>query len=381
LSRVEVRRDVLEWALQRSGRSIADLHGKFPKIHEWLAGKRSPTLRQLENFAKVTLTPFGYLFMEKPPEIRLPIPHYRTINSDSPHIPSPNLIETVHTMQRRQAWMREFLLDEGAEPLEFVGSANREQDRHDVAERIRSTLVLDADWASSFGKWEDALRDLKAAMERSGILVATNGVVGNNTHRKLQVAEFRGFVLVDEYAPLVFVNGADGKAAQMFTLAHELAHVFLGSSAAFDLRELKPSDNADERACNDIAAEFLVPEAAILGAWPKIGAAQQPFQVAARLFKVSEIVVARRALDLSLIDREVFLEFYRSYVSRLNKSKKPNSGGSFYDAQRSRLGTRFSEAVVHAARGGQLSYYDAYRLTGLHGQKFERYAEHLGYGA
>ncbi len=381
MSRVEVKRDVLEWALERSGRGVADLRNRFPKLQEWLTGKKQPTLKQLEAFAKLTMTPFGYLFLEEPPEIALPIPHYRTLRTDLPSKPSPNLLETVHTMQRRQTWMREYLVDQGEEPLEFVGSIRRDQDSRLVADKMRATLSLDTDWASNFKTWEDALRGLKSFMEKAGLLVATNGVVGNNTHRKLEVDEFRGFVLVDEYAPLVFVNGADGKAAQMFTLAHELAHVFLGSSAAFDLRELKPSDNLNERACNDIAAEFLVPEAAILERWPDIEIAAQPFQVAARLFKVSEIVIARRALDLSLIDKDTFLKFYRSYTSKLSQFKRKNSGGSFYDTQRGRLGTRFSQAVVHATRAGQLPYYEAYRLTDLHGQKFERYAEQLGYGA
>ena len=102
-------------------------------------------------------------------------------------------------------------------------------------------LGLERNWAQTQQTWTTALETLRHAIDAVGVVVVTNGVVGNNTHRKLDPGEFRGFVLVDQHAPLVFVNGADSKAAQMFTLVHELAHLWFGQSAVFDLRELQPS--------------------------------------------------------------------------------------------------------------------------------------------
>ena len=133
------------------------------------------------------------------------------------------------------------------------------------------------------------------------------------------MSEFPGFVLVDEYAPLVFLNGADGKAAQMFTLAHELAHVWLGSSAVFDLRELQPAADEVEQACNRVAAEFLVPGDEMREVWSSVRYESERFQQIARRFKVSELVAARRALDLRLITRNEFLEFYRG----LSRKRSP----------------------------------------------------------
>lgn len=381
MSTVSVSTKVLRWALHRSGRSLEELASKFARIGEWATGEAHPTLRQLESLAKATSTPLGFFFLEEPPEERLPIPYFRTLRSDSPEQPSPDLLDTIQMMQRRQAWMREFMIEEGRDRLPFVASARVGEQRAAVAERMRGALGLRADWASGHRTWTDALRALRESIDEAGILVVVNGVVGNNTHRTLDPHEFRGFVLVDEFAPLVFVNGADGRAAQMFTLAHELAHVFFGSSAAFDLRQLMPAEDASEQACNQVAAEFLVPERLMHEIWPSVPDGAARFQEVARRFKVSEIVVARRALDLGLIGRDAFFAFYDSYQTAERRTASQQSqGGDFYANQNLRIGHRFARTVVRAAREDRLLYSEAYRLTGLYGKTFEAYAASLGIG-
>jgi Zn-dependent peptidase ImmA (M78 family) len=380
MTRVEISPAVLRWALDRSGKAAA-VAQKLPKLREWERGESQPTLRQLEAFARATSTPLGYFFLAEPPEERLPIPHFRTLGDTHPHRPSPDLLETVQTMERRQAWVREYLIDEGQEPLPFVRSVKLSAEPRSIAGEMRKVLGLEQGWAADQTTWTDALRELQKRIEAAWILVVVNGIVGNNTHRKLDPAEFRGFVLVDEYAPLVFVNGADAKAAQMFTLAHELAHLWFGSSAAFDLRELQPANNETERACNRIAAEFLVPELELREFWSTASQNLERYQALARRFKVSELVAARRALDLTLISQGEFHDFYLAYLQdeRRRASRGP-SGGDFYASQNYRIGRRFAETVVRAAREGKLLYRDAYQLTGLHGRAFERYAESLSFG-
>ena len=381
MSRVAVNEGVLRWAVDRSGLPWNELQRKFPKIQQWVAGGSLPTLRQLESLAKATLTPLGFFFLTEPPEERLPIPYFRTLGGETPSRPSPNLLETVQVMQRRQAWMREILIEQGQEPLPFVRSAQPDEQITSIVRRLRSLLGFDDEWASQQPTWTDALSTLREAIEDVGILVVFNGVVGNNTHRKLDPGEFRGFVLVDEYAPLVFVNGADGKAAQMFTIVHELAHVFFGSSAAFDLREMQPADDPTEQACNRVAAEFLVPERRLRDVWPSIQNDPNHFQTIARQFKVSVLVAARRTLDIGLIQKNVFLDFYRKYQQeeRRAAARRPK-GGDFFANQNLRVGRRFASEVVRAAGEGQLLYSEAYQLTGLYGKTFDRYAASLRIG-
>jgi Zn-dependent peptidase ImmA (M78 family) len=218
--------------------------------------------------------------------------------------------------------------------------------------------------------------------EDAGVLVMTNGVVGNNTHRKLDPEEFRGFVLTDAQAPLVFLNSVDFKAAQMFTLAHELAHLWYEQSAAFDLRGLQPANVRSEVACNRVAAEFLLPAEELLSIWTGVDRSAHPFSELARRFKISEIVAARRALDLALIDEGRFYAFYRAYAEDAHRRAeeardKDTSSGNFYNTQGRRIGFRFGEAVVRAAREGRLLCCTAYELTGLRGVTFDRYAKRL----
>lgn len=382
MARVSVRAPVLRWAIDRSGVSRADLRDRFPRLDDWEAGEAQPTLNQLESFAHATSTPFGFLFLQEPPQEALSIPHFRTVGNEVSDHPSPDLLETVQTMERRQAWMKESLVEQGQGPLPFVHSAAVNSSTGRVATDMRRVLGLPDSWAHRHGTWGDALKDLRQRMEDAGIIVVVNGIVGNNTHRKLDPQEFRGFVLVDPYAPIVFVNGADGKAAQMFTLAHELAHVWFGVSAAFDLRQLLPSGDRTERACNLVAAEFLVPEAELQAAWPAIRKEPEPFQSAARMFKVSAIVAARRALDLGLITRQSFFQFYEAYEAdeRRRTEAQEEEGGNFYASQNLRISRKFADAVVRAVMEGKLLYRDAYKLTGISGKTFDRYAMSLGLG-
>jgi len=377
MTRVSVSESVLRWALERSGRFEA-VERKFPKLPEWLQGASRPTLRQLEALARATATPLGYLFLPEPPDDRLPIPFFRTRGDEPLRRPSPDLLETVRTMERRQAWMHDYLIKLGNEPLAFVRSASITDEPRSIARQIRQTLGLNEGWAAKQPNWTAALRQLQRKMEEAGFLVVVSSIVGNNTHRKLDRSEFRGFVLADEYAPLVFVNGADFKAAQMFTLSHELAHLWFGSSAAFDLRELQPADDETEQVCNQIAAEFLVPAEDLRALWPSVRDLRERYQEIARQFKVSEIVAARRLLDLQLITKPYFIDFYREYQARERRAVAPGQErGDFYATQNLRIGRRFAEAVVRATREGSLLYHHAYQLTGLYGETFDRYVSQL----
>jgi Zn-dependent peptidase ImmA (M78 family)/transcriptional regulator with XRE-family HTH domain len=376
--RVDIQPDMLRWARDRSGLSQSDLSRRFPKLTAWESGESSPTFKQLESFANTTHVPFGYLFLPEPPEEHIPIPDLRTIRNEEVSHPSPDLLDTVHAMQRRQAWLREELVECEADPQDYVGSANLTDDPQSVGQEMRRIVGLEDGWTASVRTWLEAVGHLRRAIEELGVMAVINGVVGNNTHRKLDVEEFRGFALSDEYAPLIFVNGADSKSAQMFTLAHELAHIWLGASALTDVGLVSSPSQEIEVWCDHAAAEFLVPERELRGYWPEVRHERSPFETMARRFKVSPIVAGRRAKELRLISRDDFFAFYQEYIAREWNRRSTSGGGDFYNNQNTRVGERFADHVIRAAKEGRLSFKEAYSLTGLRGGAFQEYANRLG---
>ncbi|MBX7209935.1 MAG: ImmA/IrrE family metallo-endopeptidase [Verrucomicrobiaceae bacterium] len=379
MPRVQIQPQLINWACERSGLEMSVLTSRFPRLEEWKSGQLQPTLKQVEDLARATLTPIGWLFLPKPPTEPLPVPDFRTVGDRPVKRPSAALLETIYAMQRRQEWLRDHLVEDGEEPVPFVGSVTLSTSPTHAATVIRETLGIVDGWAEEHSTWEGALLGLRRASEAVGIIVVINGIVGNNTHQALDPAEFRGFVLCDSYAPLIFINGADAKSAQMFTLAHEIAHLWLGKDGVFNLPNLQASSDAVETFCNRVAAEVLIPSVELLRCWPEEKSKAEPFQALARRFKVSPLVAARRVLDSGLIERAVFLRFLKEYEEdERRKAAKKSSGGDFYKTQETRIGRRFGLAVIRAAREGRLLYRDAYRLTGLSAKTFDQYAEGLG---
>jgi Zn-dependent peptidase ImmA (M78 family) len=381
MTRVAINPRLIRWACERSGQEESALVERFPKLPQWERGEVQPTFKQLEEFAKATLTPFGAFFLAEPPAETLPVPDFRTMRGQRPRSPSAALLETIYQMQRRQEWMRDYLIEEGAEPLSFVGTVTLASSPVAAAQGIRRTMGMEGGWAELHSTWSNALLGLRRAVEDTGVLVVINGVFGNNTHQSLDPEEFRGFVLCDRYAPLIFINGADFKSAQMFTLAHEVAHLWLGKDGVFNLPDLQPSEDEVEKFCNRVAAEVLIPSRELEACWPEVRADANPYNALARRFKVSPIVAARRVLDHNLISRAEFYAFLNDYRAeeRQRRHRRP-SGGDFYRTQEVRVGHRFGGAVIRAARAGKLLYQDAYRLTGLYGRTFDQFAQELGFG-
>ena len=376
--------ELVRWARERCHLSVDQaarkLSVKPDQITSWETGDGFPTIKQAQRLAQRLFVPFGYLFLPSPPKEQIPLPDLRTVPGYASEPPSPDFIDLLDEVLRKQQWYSEHLEEEGREPLGFIGRFNAGDDIKQVSGDIRKTLRIDERLRTAAVSWEDFLRKLIRNAEEVGILVLRSSIVGNNAHRKLSVAEFRGFVISAARAPLVFINASDAKAAQIFTLAHELAHLWIGQSGIsnLDFRQRIPGqNNRIEQFCNRVAAEVLVPEEGIVARWTNTRSIEENLQILARYYRVSTLVILRRAYDLNKLKWNDYINSYEEEI-RKQKTKTGEEGGDFYLTLQSRNSSKLTRAIVSAAFEGRLLYRDAADFLSVHVMTLEKIAKKVG---
>ena len=363
-----IQSSLIKWARERQNLSpdvaAKKLNIKTDTLKAWEQGDKFPNFKQIETIAQKLYVPFGYLFLDRPPEEKLPIPDFRTLNSEEVLAPSPNLLAVVHDAQLKQSWLKEIREEEGAEPI-----LDDYHNDNDIVSMINQKLNV-IQLRNKAKTYEDFLRNIITELDELGFIIIRNGIVGNNTHRPLDVDEFRGFALYDKFAPLIFINGKDAKAGQIFTIIHELAHLFLGESG------LDGGFNRNiEQRCNQIAAEVLVPEQELRNQYQKT----QEENIA-KTFKVSRFVVLLKAKHLNLINQEYFETRWQEFSEEVKANNLEQSGGGdFYKNVKFRAGgANFLNTVINYTLAGKVLYRDAYRLTGLKDKTFSKYFKGIG---
>lgn len=370
---------VLTWARERAGVLPEDLMHVNRKYVEWEAGHTKPTFRQAQILAHKLHIPFGFLYLSEPPVETPPTVDLRTFNDSYHRDFSLELRDMVSDALRKQDWYRDFLLEDGAEPLAFVGKYSIDTPVDTVANDLAETLSLSLKYRAGISKRE-FLACLTEHAEETGVLVLRNGKVGANTHRVLNVEEFRGFALPDPVAPLVFVNTADFEAAQIFTLIHELVHLWVGAEGVSDWSLTDhASHSTGESFCNQVAVEVLVPKEPFLKKWnEQIGSLQEKARALCQDFKVSSVVIARRAWDSGLVDRAEFFAYYNNLRVIWKNARRRGSGGNFHNSFPIANSRALTDAICHATYSGNLLIRDGARLLGVKPATLSRYAEKKG---
>lgn len=368
----------LRWARERAQLSEALLAKKLgvdeDKLVAWELGEKKVTFKQAQDFAKQTLIPFGYLFLNIEPVETLPIPDLRTIENEPNPLPSAELIKIVHTIIERQDWYKEYLRhDQGLEHNPYLGRFTVTQSASEIVADMRNVLRIPAH--PERGDWEDYYRDLIKRIEDVGVLVMRQADLGHYT-KPLSVKEFRGFALYDPLAPIIFINQADAPSARLFTLIHELAHIWIGQSGVSDA---KPNaSRAEEVLCNAVAAELLVPAEEFLGLWQPHPDWQANLPILEAHFRVSKWVIARRALTLRKITQQQY-QHYIDQVQREHRERERSDGGpTYYRTRKGQLSERFAKALVSEALSGRVLLRDAGKLLAMAPNKISTFATELG---
>lgn len=373
--RIPVKKSVLQWVVKNSG---ATLTSKWlDTIEPWLEGKREPTLNQLEQLSKKAQIPFGYFFLNEPPQEDLPLLKFRTVNNHQITQPSRNLIETIHDMETKQAWLSEYRQQQGLEKNFFVGAGrtkiNQVLSNDAKAETIMTALGISAGWNFRKGTL-NRFDYLRTKLDDIGVTVMYSGQVQNNTRRTLDQYEFRAFALTDDYAPFIFINSNDSFKAMLFSLVHELIHIWFGTAELFNADLDNPNDERDpvtEQTINAIAEKILFPKTLFITQWKGIentDAIQKSISIA-KAFGTSPLSAAIRAKRLKLIPQSVVdqLKKYLSeqYFHQKDESRNSNGHPTYYTVKAAHIDRAFARDVYRGARSGALPYSEAFELVNV----------------
>ncbi|WP_447787029.1 ImmA/IrrE family metallo-endopeptidase [Pseudomonas germanica] len=370
-----VNPSLLTWSRERAGLSTEQVAKKLPvkpeRIEEWEAGETKPTFLQAQKWANLAHIPFGFLFLHQPPIEQLPLPDLRTVGGIAPRRPSLELLDTVKDAIRKQDWYLEYLQNQERQQLEFVGRYTSRSRIGEVVDDIRRTLGVNPE--TSRLDYDKYIRALISAAESVGILVMRSGIALGNTHRKLEVSEFRGFAISNAFAPVVFINSSDAPTARLFTLLHELAHIWIGSSGVSDGDTANSRE--EERFCNAVAGEFLAPEVQFRAIWNvDINWEGNLAPLSAR-FHISKLAVGRRALDLGYIEKLQYSYYYRKVLKSFQDEK--GGAGDYYRNATAKNSPRLSKAVLTEAMSGRMLLREAGNLLGVQPAKLRTLASKI----
>lgn len=361
----QISKNIIDWIAQKEGVDIETLS-------EIIAPKKKDRFTQgwinksmAEKLIKIGNIPFGFLFLTSPPELKKPkIPDLRTVVNKLPL--SDNFYETLEDIKYKIDWYKDYLIDIGGDnKLKYVGKYNFDHNLScaEVSNDIIKSINFNINRTSNFTK-DNYFSYMVNLIENAGILVFKNGIVKNNTFKKLESSEFRGFALVDDIAPAVFINGTDAMSAQLFTLCHEVAHIWIGQNGVSDWS----SDLKIEAFCNKVAAEILMPEYMFVQDWNRLissyGSNIEQIKEISKNYKVSSYAAAIRLAQLGLINNQVVDEI-KEEVQKSYLNRKQGTGGNFYNSTPYRNSPTVTKAIVASAMSRKILLREAGNLLNI----------------
>lgn len=381
--------NVLKWAREsaRMTEEIAAAKVSVPldKLKEWETGASQPTIKQAQNLAKAYKRPFALFFLPEIPRDFQPLQDFRKSGSKSLTTSSVFIIREI---QQKQAWLSDVYSENNEEELSFVGRFAINDHPQKVAQDILSTLKINP----AFYKSENPIKEWIDAAEKNGIFISRISFI--HSRLKLDSEELQGFAIADKHAPFVFVNSDDWNAPQLFTLVHELAHIWIAETGISNEvePELKNKDkfNPIELFCNEVAANALMPKEIVFNFGTSSFQSSKDVLKAAKLLGVSSFALLVRALNLDIIStanyqklkRQADIDFAdylkREAEKKAKQKEKENPGGpNYFLLQLNRNSRLFTQTVLDAFRGGFIEPTLASNLLNVQVNKFQKLESQL----
>jgi Zn-dependent peptidase ImmA (M78 family)/DNA-binding XRE family transcriptional regulator len=381
--------NVLKWARESARMTeeiaAAKVSVTIEKLLEWEVGTSQPTIRQAQTLAKSYKRPFALFFLPDIPRDFQPLQDFRKPGSKALTTSS---IFIIREIQQKQAWISDVYSENQEEKLPFVGKFNINDNPQKVASDILTTLNI----KPLFYKSDNPIKEWIDAAETKGIFISRTSFI--HSRLKLDSEELQGFSIADPHAPFVFVNSEDWNAPQLFTLVHELAHVWIAETGISNEvePELKHKDKYHpvELFCNEVAANALMPKEIVLDFdVSSFQSSKDVFKIAKQL-GVSSFAILVRALNLNIISPPTyqklkkqadidFAEYLKKEVEKKakQKEKEKQGGPNYFLLQLNRNSRLFTQTVLDAFRGGYIEPTLASNLLNVQINKFQKLESQL----
>ncbi len=380
---ININPNILKWARESAHMEIYEIpkseisHKKLLEIEKGLA---SPTFLQLQKLARRYQRPLGVLLGDKIPENDyFFIPFFRRENKTDYDF---RLALYIRELQEKQDWARNYLLSEGCDTLSFIGSIQLDDDILKVAEKIKNSLNLPS--FQEFKKNEKYLKALKDALEKLNIFISITG--SNKSNKSISLEQAQGFAIVDNIAPFIFVNTKNATNAKIFTLIHEVVHLFLNESGISEnpIKDRKPECTEDkiEDFCNSVASEILMPRDIFLKSFEHAsGGLEERIKQLSKYFLISELAICVRLWKLRMITYADYENVYSLIDNRIKKylkekagkQKESKSGGEYYNNMRSKNGELLSKLAFSAYKNGHILTMDISNILSVKTGNLDRY--------
>lgn len=228
------------------------------KLQRMERGDKRPTQGQLNKMANVYRQPVVAFYLDSEPRKSERGEDFRTLPQQKQDpIGNARLEVLLSMIKARQSLTRDLLEEEEVERLPFVASTDAAAGVDFIADDIDKSLGFDrTQFRRRPSQPAESFKYLRKCVEDQGIFVLLVSDLGHPQTNTIPVSVFRGFALTDEFAPYVVVNRKDSKRAQSFTLLHEVAHIWLGSSGISG--KIYDSNFFIERLCSRIAGRILL---------------------------------------------------------------------------------------------------------------------------
>ncbi|MDO8897066.1 MAG: XRE family transcriptional regulator [Bacteroidales bacterium] len=381
--------NVLKWARESARMTeetaAAKVSVTIEKFKEWEAGTSQPTVKQAQTLAKAFKRPFALFFLPEIPHDFQPLQDFRKSGSKALTTSS---IFIIREIQQKQTWISDVNIENQEEKIAFVGRFSLKDNPQSVAKDILNTLKINP---ASY-KTDNPIKEWIDAAEKNGIFVSRTSFI--HSRLKLDSEELQGFAIADPHAPFIFVNSDDWNAPQLFTLVHELAHIWIAETGISNEIEpdLKQKDKFHpvELFCNEVAANALMPKEIVLSFdSSSFQTSKDVFKVAKQL-GISSFALLVRALNLNIISTPAYQKLkkqadidYAEYLKKEAQKKaklkeKDKSGGpNNFLLKINRNSRLFTQTVLDAFRGGFIEPTLASYLLNVQVNKFQKLESQL----